>query len=88
VRNFEFLQTNVRLKLILSPSKNESNSNNKDIIIIKVNLSLTGCGSLCRCKWLRLRHFMDNRLTDDGQDVSLTRRPPFTPRRIPGTHFC
>jgi hypothetical protein len=28
-----------------------------------------------------------NRLTDGGE-VSLTRRPPFTPRKIPGTHFC
>ena len=36
----------------------------------------------------RLQHFLDNRLTDDGDVVSLTRRPPFTPRKIPGTHFC
>jgi hypothetical protein len=30
----------------------------------------------------------DNRLTDGGEVVSLTRRPPFVPRKIPGTHFC
>jgi hypothetical protein len=30
---------------------------------------------------------LDNRLTDGGE-VSLTRRPPFTLRKIPGTHFC
>jgi hypothetical protein len=36
----------------------------------------------------RLPHFLDNRLTDSGEVVSLTRRPPFTPRKIPGTHFC
>jgi hypothetical protein len=35
----------------------------------------------------RLPHFLDNRLTDDGEVVSLTRRPPFPPRMIPGTHF-
>jgi hypothetical protein len=29
----------------------------------------------------RFPHFLDNRL-------SLTRQPPFTPRKIPGTHFC
>jgi hypothetical protein len=32
--------------------------------------------------------FLDNRLTDCGEVVSLMRRPPFTPRKIPGTHFC
>jgi hypothetical protein len=25
---------------------------------------------------------------DVGEVISLTRRPPFTPRKIPGTHFC
>jgi hypothetical protein len=36
----------------------------------------------------RLPHFLENRLSDGDEDVSLTRRPPFTPRKIPGTHFC
>jgi hypothetical protein len=31
--------------------------------------------------------FSDIRLTDGGKVVSLTRRPYFTPRKIPGTHF-
>jgi hypothetical protein len=31
---------------------------------------------------------LDNWLTDGGDVVSLTRRPPFIPRKIPGTHFC
>jgi hypothetical protein len=31
---------------------------------------------------------LDNRLTDGGKVVRLTRRPPFIPRNIPGTHFC
>jgi hypothetical protein len=31
---------------------------------------------------------LDSRLTDGGKIVSLTRRPPFTPRKIPDTHFC
>jgi hypothetical protein len=30
----------------------------------------------------RLSHFLDNRLTDGGEVVSLMRRPPFTPRKI------
>jgi hypothetical protein len=33
---------------------------------------------------LKLPHFLDNRLIDDGEVVSLTRRPPFTRRRISG----
>jgi hypothetical protein len=37
---------------------------------------------------LSLPHFLDNQLTDGGQIVSLMHRPPFTPRKIPGTHFC
>jgi hypothetical protein len=31
---------------------------------------------------------LDHQLTDAGDIVSLTRQPPFTPRKIPGTHFC
>jgi hypothetical protein len=30
----------------------------------------------------RLPHFLENRLTDGGEVVSLTRRQPFTPRKI------
>jgi hypothetical protein len=29
----------------------------------------------------RLPHYLDNRLTDGGEVVSLTRRPPFTPQK-------
>jgi hypothetical protein len=36
----------------------------------------------------RLPHFLDNGLTDGGEAVSLMRRSPFNPRKIPGTHFC
>jgi hypothetical protein len=44
-------------------------------IQVKVKLSLQqGCGTS------RLPHFPDNRLTDGGEVVSLTRRPPFTPQ--------
>jgi hypothetical protein len=38
------------------------------------------------CETSMLPHFLDIRLTDGGEVVSLTRRPPFTPRKIPGTH--
>jgi hypothetical protein len=39
------------------------------------------------CETSRLPHFLDNRLTDGGEVVSHRRRLPFTPRKIPGTHF-
>jgi hypothetical protein len=29
-----------------------------------------------------------SKFTDGGEVVSLTSRPPFTSRKIPGTHFC
>jgi hypothetical protein len=32
------------------------------------------------CETSRLPHFLDNRLTDCGEVVSPTRRPPFTPQ--------
>jgi hypothetical protein len=41
-----------------------------------------GCGTS------RLPHFLDNRPTDGSEVVSLTQRPPFIPRKIPGTNFC
>jgi hypothetical protein len=40
------------------------------------------------CEMPGLPHFLENRLTDGGEVVSLIRRPPFTPRKIPDTHFC
>jgi hypothetical protein len=40
------------------------------------------------CETSRLPHFLESRLIDGGEVVSLTRRPPFTPRKIPDTHFC
>jgi hypothetical protein len=50
-------------------------------------IPVTGRGDPYGCETSRLPHFLENRLTDGGQVVSLTRRQPFTPRKIPGTHF-
>jgi hypothetical protein len=47
-----------------------------------------GRGGPQRCKTSRLPHFLTNELTDGGEIVSLTRRPHFTFRKIPSTHFC
>jgi hypothetical protein len=51
-------------------------------------IPVTDRGGAYGCELLRLPHFLDNRLTDGGEVVSLTRWPPFTARKIPGTHFC
>jgi hypothetical protein len=51
-------------------------------------ISVTGLGGPYGCETSRLPHFVDNRLTDGGEIVSLKRLPLFTPRKIPGTHFC
>jgi hypothetical protein len=39
------------------------------------------------CEISRLKHVLDNGLTDCGEVVSLTRRPPFTPRKVLRAHF-
>jgi hypothetical protein len=46
-----------------------------------------GRGGPQGCKTSKLPHFLHNLLKDGDEVVSLTRRPPFTPRKIPGTHF-
>jgi hypothetical protein len=40
-------------------------------------IPVTGHGGLQSCETSRLPHFLDNRLTDGGEVVSLTRRPLF-----------
>jgi hypothetical protein len=45
------------------------------------NIRVTGSGGLQGCGTWRLTHFLDNRLTDDGEVVSLTCRTPFTSGR-------
>jgi hypothetical protein len=51
-------------------------------------IPITGRGDPWGCDTPRLPHFLDSRLTNDGEVVSLTHRPPFTFRKIPDTHFC
>jgi hypothetical protein len=43
-------------------------------------IPVTGHGGPYGCETLRLPHYLDNRLTDDGKVFSLTHRPPFTPQ--------
>jgi hypothetical protein len=51
-------------------------------------IPVTGCGGPQGCETPRFPHFLDNRLTDGREVVSLTPRPPFTPRKIADTHSC
>jgi hypothetical protein len=50
-------------------------------------IPVTGREGPFGCEMLGFSHFLDNRLTDGGKVVSLTRRQGFTPKNIPGTHF-
>jgi hypothetical protein len=42
---------------------------------------VTGRGGPCGCETSRLPLFLDNRLTDGGEVVSLMRRPPIYPQK-------
>jgi hypothetical protein len=54
----------------------------------KVKLSLYGPWRPLGLREVEAPTFSDIRLIDVGNVVSPTRRPRFTPRNIPGTHFC
>jgi hypothetical protein len=55
---------------------------------IRKAILVTGRGGPSGCETSRIPHFLHSRLTDGGEAVGLTRRPSFTPSKIPGTHFC
>jgi hypothetical protein len=55
---------------------------------IPEEIPVTGRGDPLGCEASRPPYFLDNLLTDGGEVVSLTRRPSFSPRKIPGSHFC
>jgi hypothetical protein len=55
---------------------------------VKVKLSLYRPWRPSGLREVEAPTFSDIRLTDGGKVVSPTRRPLFTPRKIPGTHFC
>jgi hypothetical protein len=50
-------------------------------------IPLTGLWGPFGCETSRLPHSLDSQLTDGSEDVSVTRWPPFNPRKIPGTHL-
>jgi hypothetical protein len=58
------------------------------MVILDKIIPVTGRGGPYGCETSRPQHFLDTRLTDGGEVVSLTRRPPFTPGKFPDTHSC
>jgi hypothetical protein len=55
---------------------------------VKVKLSLYRPWRPLGLREVEAPTFSDIRLTDGGIVVSPTRQPLFTPRKVPGTHFC
>jgi hypothetical protein len=51
-----------------------------DIKKVKKDKAVTGREDPLGCKTSRIPHFVDIRLTDGGEVVSLRHRPPFTPQ--------
>jgi hypothetical protein len=82
--------TNIRTERL--PNKSTGSYRYCNLLVralVKKKLSLQQAMKAHRVVRRRGSHiFLDNRLTDGGEVVSPTRRPPFTPSKIPGTHFC
>jgi hypothetical protein len=61
-------------------------------LLLKKAIRVTGRGGQYGCHMLRIPHCLDNRLTDGGEVVRLTRRPRSTPQKhffpASGIHFC
>jgi hypothetical protein len=51
-------------------------------------IPVTGREGQQGCETSGLPHFLENRLADSGEVSRLTRRPPLTVKKIPGTHLC
>jgi hypothetical protein len=63
------------------------NFQHRTLLVALVKLSLYRPWRPLGLREVEAPTFSDIRLTDGGK-VSPTRRPLFTPRKIPGTHFC
>jgi hypothetical protein len=60
----------------------------KSVTFISLSFPVTGCGGSWVERCWGFPHSLDSQLTHGGQVVSLMCWLPFTPRKIPGTHFC
>jgi hypothetical protein len=58
--------------------------------ILKVNktIPVTGHGGLQGFETSMMQHFLDNQLTDGGEDASFMRRQRFIYRKVPGARIC
>jgi hypothetical protein len=70
------------------PGDLESPTLRRYIMLKGKDIPVTGHGGPQGFETSRLPHFLDNQLTDGGQVISLMHHLLFTPRKIPGTHFC
>jgi hypothetical protein len=67
-----YIDTTLCFALVFRPNNTHPQNEGKAIPV-------TGRGGPYGCETSRLPHFLDSRLTDGGEVVSCTRRPPFTP---------
>jgi hypothetical protein len=58
------------------------------LIIKGKAIPVMGRGDPYGCETSRLLHVLDNRFTDGGEVINLKHRSPYSPRNIPGIHFC
>jgi hypothetical protein len=59
-----------------------------DLTLVKVKLSPYRLWRPVGLREIEASTFSDIQLIDGSKVVSPMRRPLFTPRKIPGTHFC
>jgi hypothetical protein len=62
------------------PSGLKSHPTEYNKIILIIIIPVSGRRGAQGCETSRLPHFLDNRLTDGREIMSLTLRPPFTPK--------
>jgi hypothetical protein len=72
---------------VLSGTEFEQNNGNTTDTVKGKAIPVTGRGGPQGCETSRLPHSLDNRFTNGGEVVNLTRRPPFTCRKISATHL-
>jgi hypothetical protein len=90
IMQFSLFGPNILLNILFSDTLSLCSSLNfrgHFSIFVKVKFSLYKPSRPLGLREVETPTFSDIRFIDGVKVVSQTRRPPFTPRKIPGTHF-